>query len=376
MAGADAPENMSPEERAAWVGFSMVKGVGPARFRRLLEVFGRAAAAWRASERALRDAGLPEAVAREVARTRSRVDPRALLERWRGQGIQVLTWEDDAYPERLRPLAQAPPVLYVRGALTPQDAWAAAVVGTRKMTGYGRRVATEVAAYLARRGVTVVSGLARGIDGVAHRAALEAGGRTLAVLAHGVDLVYPPEHRALAAAIVQRGALLSEFPPGTRPEASFFPRRNRLISGLARAVVVVEAGERSGALITATFAAEQGREVFAVPGSIYAANSQGTLWLLQQGAQVLRKPEDLDPVFDMPRLPFQQEARIALPTDPTERLLWQYLQGEPQHVDDLCAATGLPAAQVNALLTLMELKGLVHQVGPMTFVAATAGRGK
>ena len=375
MAGADARENMSPEERAAWVGFSMVKGVGPARFRRLLEVFGHAAAAWRASERALRDAGLPEAVAREVARTRTRVDPGALLAQWLDQGIQVLTWEDAAYPERLRPLAQAPPVLYVRGALTPQDAWAAAVVGTRKMTGYGRRVATEVAAYLARRGVTVVSGLARGIDGVAHRAALEAGGRTLAVLAHGVDLVYPPEHRALAAAIVQRGALLSEFPPGTRPEAPFFPRRNRLISGLARAVVVVEAGERSGALITATFAAEQGREVFAVPGSIYAANSQGTLWLLQQGAQVLRKPEDLDPVFDMPRLPFQQEARVTLPTDPTERLLWQYLQGEPQHVDELCAATGLPAAQVNALLTLMELKGLVHQVGPMTFVAASAGRG-
>ncbi|NPA31126.1 MAG: DNA-protecting protein DprA, partial [Chloroflexi bacterium] len=288
------------------------------------------------------------------------------------RGIRVLTWEDPDYPERLRPLPQAPPVLYLRGALTPQDAWAAAVVGTRKMTGYGRRVAEDVAAYLARQGVTVVSGLARGIDGVAHRAALQAGGRTLAVLGSGVDVIYPPEHRALAAAIVEQGALLSEFPPGTRPEGPHFPRRNRLISGLALAMVVVEAGERSGALITATFAAEQGREVFAVPGSIYAATSQGTHWLLQQGAHVLRKPEDLAAVFDMPRLPFQQQARAQWPTDPTERLLWQYLQGEPRHVDELCAETGLPAAQVSALLTLMELKGLVHQVGPMTFVAAGA----
>ena len=229
-----------------------------------------------------------------------------------------------------------------------------------------------MAAYLAQHRVTVVSGLARGVDGVAHRAALEAGGRTVAVLGSGVDVVYPPEHRALAAAIVEHGALVSEFPPGTRPEGPHFPRRNRLISGLSLAVVVVEAGQRSGALITATFAAEQGREVFAVPGSIYSPASQGTLWLLQQGAQVLRRPDDLAAVFDMPRLPLQQQARAQWPTDPTERLLWQYLQGEPRHVDDLCAETGLPAAQVTALLTLMELKGLVQQVGPMTFMAVTA----
>ncbi len=363
---------LTPDERAAWVGFSLVKGIGPARFRGLLQVFGRAADAWRASQADLEAAGLPAAVAQAVVRTRHRVDPAERLAAWEQAGIRVLTWQDADYPERLRPLPQAPPVLYVRGALQPRDAWAAAIVGTRKMTGYGRRVAEDVATYLAEQGVTVVSGLARGIDGVAHRAALQAGGRTLAVLGSGVDVVYPPEHRPLAAAIVEQGALLSEFPPGTRPEGPHFPRRNRLISGLALAVVVVEAGERSGALITATFAAEQGREVFAVPGSIYAATSQGTLWLLQQGAHVLRKPEDLAAVFDMPRLPFRQQARQQWPTDPTERLLWQYLQGEPRHVDELCAETGLPAAQVSALLTLMELKGLVHQVGPMTFVAAGA----
>ncbi len=363
---------LSPAERAAWVGFSLVKGIGPARFRRLLQAFGQARAAWRASRAALVAAGLPPAIADQVLQVRRRTDPAERLARWEAAGIGVLTWSDPDYPERLRGLPQAPPVLYVRGRLTAQDAWAAAVVGTRKMTGYGRRVAEDVAAYLAQHRVTVVSGLARGVDGVAHRAALEAGGRTVAVLGSGVDVVYPPEHRALAAAIVEHGALVSEFPPGTRPEGPHFPRRNRLISGLSLAVVVVEAGQRSGALITATFAAEQGREVFAVPGSIYSPASQGTLWLLQQGAQVLRRPDDLAAVFDMPRLPLQQQARAQWPTDPTERLLWQYLQGEPRHVDDLCAETGLPAAQVTALLTLMELKGLVQQVGPMTFMAVTA----
>ncbi len=356
-------------ERAAWIGFSLVKGIGPARFRRLLRHFGAAQTAWQASRSALAAAGLPPATVKQVLNVRRQVDPAALLARWQAAGIRVLTWNDPDYPARLRPLPQSPPVLYVRGALQPEDDWAAAVVGTRKMTAYGRRVATDVATYLARAGVTVVSGLARGIDGVAHRAALEAGGRTLAVLGSGVDRIYPPEHRALARAIVQQGALLSEFPPGTRPEGSHFPRRNRLISGLAEVVIVVEAGERSGALITATFAAEQGREVLVVPGPIYAPTSQGTLWLAQQGAQILRRVEDLAEIFQTPQLPWRQQARRQFPTDPTERLLWQYLQGEPRHVDELCAETGLPAAQVSALLTLLQLKGLVEQVGPMTFVA-------
>ena len=359
---------LSPEERAAWVGLHLTPGIGPGRFARLVQHFGSARAAWQAPIRELQAAGLPENVVEALTQTRKRVHPEKLLEQWAKQGIRVVLQEDPEYPPRLRHIPQAPPVLYVKGQWLPEDDWAVAVVGTRKATAYGRRVAEDVAQFLARHRVTVVSGLARGIDGVAHRAALDAGGRTLAVLAHGPDRIYPPEHRRLARRIVERGALISDYPPGTRPEAPHFPARNRLISGLSLAVVVVEAGERSGALITAAFAADQGREVFAVPGPIYAAQSQGTLRLIQQGAHLLRTPEDLAQALNLSLLPQQQEARRRLPQEPLERLLWEHLQ-EPTHIDDLCERTGLSSPQVSALLTLMELKGLVRQVASMTYVA-------
>lgn len=360
--------NMTAEERAAWVGLHLVPGIGPTRFRRLLEHFGSAQAAWQAPARALQAAGLPQSVVEALLTTRRRTQPLALLEDWEKRGIRVVTQEDPDYPPRLRHISQAPPVLYVKGRWQPEDDWAVAVVGTRKATAYGRRVAEDVARFLAQHRVTVVSGLARGIDSMAHRAALEAGGRTVAVLAHGPDQIYPPEHRHLARRIEEQGALISDYPPGTRPEAAHFPARNRIISGLSLAVVVVEAGERSGALITAAFAADQGRDVFAVPGSIYAAQSQGTLRLIQQGAYLLRQPEDLAQVLQLSLIPQQQQARQSLPQDPMERLLWEALH-QPTHIDDLCERTGLPSAQVSALLTLMELKGLVKQVGSMVYVA-------
>lgn len=363
------PEGLPWEERVAWVGWSLIRGIGPARFRQLLEAFGSARQAWQAPRAELVRAGLPEKLAQEVEERRAQLRPEALLEQWQHKGIHVLTWEDPNYPPRLKHIPQSPPVLYLRGEWTPQDDWAVAVVGTRKPTAYGRRVTQDVVAFLVEHRVTVVSGLARGIDGLAHRTALETGGRTLAVLGSGVDVIYPPEHRHLAERIVESGALLSDYPPGTRPEAAHFPARNRLISGLSLAVVVVEAGERSGALITAAFAADQGREVFAVPGSIYAPQSQGTLRLIQQGAHLLRHPQDLAQVLELHLLPQHQQARLTLPQDPLERLLWEHLQ-EPLHIDELCARTGLSSAQVSALLVLMELKGWVRQVGNLVYVAS------
>ncbi len=359
---------LSPEERAAWVGLHLVKGIGPVRFRRLLDHFGSAREAWRASPKDLEQAGVTGQALEEFLATRQQVDPRALLEQWEKKGIAVVTWEDPDYPPRLKHISQSPPVLYMKGRWIPQDDWAVAVVGTRKATSYGRRVTEEIVDFLVQHRVTVVSGLARGIDGYAHEAALKAGGRTIAVLGSGPDIIYPPEHASLARRIEASGALISDYPPGTPPDGVHFPARNRIISGLSLAVVVVEAGERSGALITAAFAADQGREVFAVPGSIYAAQSQGTLRLIQQGAHLLRRPQDLAQVLDLRLVPEHQQARLTLPDDPMERLLWENLQ-EPLHVDDLCARTGLPSAQVSALLILMELKGLVRQVGNMTYVA-------
>ncbi|NPA06418.1 MAG: DNA-protecting protein DprA [Chloroflexi bacterium] len=363
---------MDREERAAWVALSRVRGIGPARFRKMLDHFEHARHALLAGPDAWRSLGLREDVIASLTQA-ARELPQLIqqLDAWQRAGIRVLTWRDTDYPNRLRDIPHSPPVLYMRGEWRLDDDWAVAVVGTRKMTRYGRQVAQDVVDFLVQHGITVVSGLARGIDGVAHRRALEAGGRTLAVLGSGVDVIYPPEHRALAQAILERnqGALLSEYPPGTRPDAANFPPRNRIIAGLSLAVVVVEAGEKSGALITARFAAELGRDVFAVPGSIYVPTSQGTLWLIQQGAQVLRRPEDLASVLDLRLLPQRRAARAQLPTDPIERQLWEALRPEPLHIDDLCARTGLPAARVSAILAIMELKGLVRQVGPMTYQA-------
>ena len=285
-------------------------------------------------------------------------------------GVRVLTWESQDYPPRLRTIYSSPPVLYMRGQLAPQDEWGVAIVGTRRASAYGREVARQLASDLAQNGVTVVSGLARGIDVMAHQAALDAGGRTIAVLGSGVDVIYPPEHRQLARAITDAGALLSEYPLGTQPESSNFPPRNRIISGLARGVVIVEAGLQSGALITADFAAEQGREVFAVPGSILQRSSAGTNRLIQDGAHPVLSAADILNALHLERIADQVEVRAAIPADATEACLLNHLGAEPMHVDELAHTAGLPIATVSSTLALLELKGIVRQVGGMSYVVA------
>jgi DNA processing protein len=226
-----------------------------------------------------------------------------------------------------------------------------------------------LAAHLARNGVTVVSGLARGVDAVAHQAALEAGGRTLAVLGCGVDRIYPPEHRRLAQEIIAHGALISDYPLGTPPEGVNFPPRNRIIAGLSLATIVVEAGRSSGALITADFALEQGREVFAVPGNILAPQSKGTNWLIQQGARPLLHPQEVLEFLDLTRVVQHRAARKVLPANEEEAHLFQVIGDEPLHIDEICVRTGMPVEKVSATLALMELKGMVRRVGGMQYVA-------
>jgi DNA processing protein len=267
----------------------------------------------------------------------------------------------------LKQIDQPPPVLYLRGSFAVQDDLAVAIVGTRRVTSYGRQVTEEVATFLANNGMTVVSGLARGVDGVAHEAALKAGGRTLAVLGSGVDRIYPPEHMRLAEKIEAQGAVISDYPPGTPPESTNFPPRNRIISGICLATVVIEAGTTSGALITATFAVEQGREVFAVPGSIYAPQSKGTNRLLREGAQPLLEPADILDALDLRRAGEHQQARLLLPADAIEAGLLRVLEIEPLHVDEICAQSGLPIEQVSATLTIMEFKGMVRHAGGMNY---------
>jgi DNA processing protein len=353
-----------------YLGFNLVPGIGPTRLARLIEHCGSVEAAWHASNADLLAAGLDARSSTGLNRIRDTVDLDAELTRLEQQAIQVVTLEDDHYPRLLREIATAPPMLYVRGTLEPVDDWAIAVVGTRSPTTYGKEVARQIVGDLARSGVTIISGLAVGIDTVAHTAALEAGGRTLAVLGCGLDTIYPERNRPLAGQLIEQGALISDYPLGTRPLAANFPPRNRIISGLALGVLVVEAGEKSGALITVEFALEQGRDVFAVPGSIFNRTSKGTHQLIRQGAALVSGAADILEELNLRAVQTQQEVAAALPDDPTEAALLEQLSGEPQHIDTLVRAAQLSVEVVSATLTMLELKGLARQVGHMEYVRA------
>lgn len=357
------------DNRKFWVGFNLIKGIGAVRMQGLIAFFGDLESAWKAAPSELAEAGLGSKVIERVVAARANVDLDRVWEKIESQGVTILTWQDDAYPQRLKEIDQPPPVLYIRGEYLPDDLFAVAIVGTRRVTPYGRQITEELASFLAANGMTVISGLARGVDAVAHQTALKAGGRTIAVLGSGVDKIYPPEHRALAGHIMERGAVISDYAPGTPPEASNFPPRNRIISGLSLAVVVVEAGETSGALITAEFAAEQGREVFAVPGSILAPQSKGTNKLIQNGALPLLSVNDLMQALDITRVGEQKAARKIMPSDAVEAKLLTVLTNEPMQIDEIRNQADLPIEKVSAALALMELKGMVRQVGGMNYVA-------
>ncbi|MBU0704698.1 MAG: DNA-processing protein DprA [Chloroflexi bacterium] len=353
-----------------WVGFNIVRGIGPVRLRALLDYFGDVERAWRAPAEELRRAGLDSRSLKNLLQARAKCDLDQALEQIAAAGARTLTWESPDYPRLLHEIPDPPPVLYVKGTLTEEDAWAVAVVGTRRASVYGREVTRRLVSALARSGITIVSGLARGIDSEAHRAALEAGGRTVAVLGCGIDQVYPPEHRKLAQEIIAHGALISDYPVGTPPEGRNFPPRNRIISGLSLGVLITEAGMRSGARITADFAAEQGRDVFAVPGSILTRGSVGVNALIQEGAKVVLSPEDVLEELNLTMVIEHSEARQVLPADETEAALLSHLSAEPIHVDELQQQLKLPIAQVTSTLALMELKGMVRQAGGMKYIVA------
>jgi len=361
---------MYPTHTRYYLGFNLTPGMGPARLARLVAHCGSLEAAWNADAFDLAAAGIEARTAGALLAARARLDLDAELLRAERAGATLLTLDDPDYPRLLREIPGAPPLIYVRGTLSSADDWAVAVVGTRSPTPYGCEAALRLSAELARAGVTVVSGLALGIDAIAHTAALDAGGRTLAVLGSGVDVPYPGRNRRLAERMIEQGALISDFPLGTAPTATNFPARNRIISGLSRGTLVVEAGERSGALITVEFALEQGREVLAVPGSIFARQSVGTLRLLRDGAAIVTSAEDLLATLELTTASVQREARIELPTDPVEAAVIAQLGYTPTHIDELCRAAKLPVPAVAAALAILELKGLVRQPAPMQYVVS------
>ena len=352
-----------------WIGFNKAKGIGPARLRTLIQYFGDVESAWNAAPERWQAAGLDQRSLSSLLSTRATCDLDAELRAIQQAGARAITLDDTDYPLMLRKIYDPPPVLYVRGTLTEADQWAVAVVGTRRATAYGKTMTQEVVTALVRQNVTIVSGLARGIDATAHQAALDAGGRTIAVMANGIDHVYPPEHRHLAETIVERGALLTELPLGSRPERGLFAPRNRIVSGLSLGTVVVEAAEKSGALLTANQALEQGREVFAVPGNVLSVTSKGTNALIQAGAKLVTNADDILIELNPERV--RVETRVQ-PTpmvadNEIEAIILRHLSVEPQHIDELSYQSGLPIMQVNATLTVLELKGLIQQVGTMQY---------
>jgi DNA processing protein len=353
-----------------WVGFSKVRGIGPVRLRNLLEYFGSIELAWNADPGELRAIGLDKRSVENFLKTRSQVDLDRELKHLAELNVTVITWDDPDYPDLLSKIPDPPPVLYVRGSLVPQDEWALAVVGTRRATAYGKECTRLLVSDIARVGVTVVSGLAYGIDTEAHWATIKAGGRTLAVLGSGIDVIYPAENRKLADQITEQGAVISEYPLGTRPEAGNFPRRNRIISGLSLGVLFVEGGLKSGARITTDYALDQGREVFAVPGSILRQSGAGPNYLIQNGAKLIATANDILEELNLTQIVQHVEAREIIPDNDTEAVLLKQLSLEPIHADELGHTTGLSAAQVASTLTLMELKGMVRQVGVMNYVLA------
>ena len=374
-----------------WVALSSVPQLGAARFRRLENYFGNLEHAWRAGLSQLRAAGLDSRTSQEVITARQQADPDDVMASMAGSGVRATNWNGDDYPQRLKEISDPPPVLYYLGEIKPQDEWSVAMVGTRNPTSYGREAANVLSRDLAAAGITVVSGLALGIDGVVHRAALECGGRTIAVVAGGLDSVYPKEHSALFRQIQGQGAVVSEHRLGVRPDARNFPRRNRLISGITLGTVVVEAAEGSGARWTLQQALDQDREVFCVPGSIFSPASKYTNRMIKEGAKLVADYTDILEELNLPDIgerpgkdierqdslelaesaPIEKEDETG-DLDEGEVALLGRLSGDPVHVDDLCRDSGIPIATIMSMLTLMEFKGKVTQVGTMHYVRASA----
>lgn len=353
-----------------WLGFSYIPHIGPVRFKQLESHFGSMEKAWNAGADKLEQAGLDKTSIQTIITSRPKINPGAKMEYMNRLGVRLITWHDSLYPDRLKEIHDYPAMLFIRGTITKEDNWALAIVGSRQPTIYGKQVSEEMAAELTRNGITIVSGMARGIDTIAHKAVLSAEGRTLAVLGGGIDCIYPPENNSLARQISMHGGVISEYPPGIHPRPEYFPQRNRIISGLCMGVLVIEAGETSGALITAHLALEQNREVFAIPGSILSTASTGSNKLIQEGAKLVQKVSDILEEFNLNIIINQDkaEAKNISPANETETILLEHLCIEPKHIDEICQQSNLPIHTVSSTLAMMEIKGMVKQIGTMNYV--------
>lgn len=367
---------MLSAETISLITLSLIDGVGSAIIQKLLSFFGTAEGALAASYQELSQVmGLTPDLCRKIVDQRDKVPLSEELKLIEKHSCKVITIRDEAYPQRLQTIFDPPQILYIKGELLPQDSMAISVVGSRRATNYGKNVCDQLSRQLAANGFTIVSGFARGIDSIAHRGALEAGGRTIAVMGNGLSFVYPAENAKLMEEIAASGACISEFPMSVPPMATNFPRRNRVISGLSLGVLVIEASEKSGSLITASLAAEQGREVLAVPGDIFSKMSRGAHNLIKQGAALVETVEDIIETLslDIPKAPEAKATpEIEKPPDvklgDEEQTIWNVLAHTPTHIDDITRLSNLTPSKVSSILVMLELKGIVQQLPGKMFV--------
>ncbi len=359
------------EDRLYWLGWQCLMPGQGAKLWKLLKHFGSPQAAWEANINDLANApGTGEEGPEGLARRRALLDPVQEEARLQSAGVKYICHNAPEYPENLYHIFDPPPVIFIQGDLTAADKMAVAVVGSRKPSPYGLLVAEKLAKDLAAVGITVVSGMARGIDTASHKGSLAGGGRTIAVLGCGSDVVYPKENKRLMAQIAESGAVISEYPLGTPPQPWHFPARNRIISGLSLGTVVVEAAEKSGALITADFALEQGRDVMAVPGNIANELSRGPHRLIRQGARLVEGAGDIIDEMGLEKLfPVQKEVSAGtVKMSNEEEALYRLLSVEPVHLDELIEKTGLLPQKVMAALMYLEVKGLARQMPGKSYI--------
>jgi DNA processing protein len=354
------------EDLFYWLALSLTPGLGSILIKRLLDRFITPESVFRAPmKELLKIEGLGEKVANEIQKGPLEKTVSRELSLLKEIGGRIITLKDDDYPKRLRDIYDPPALLYLRGELRNEDELSIAIVGSRKTSPYGRWITEKIGQDLARHGVTVVSGMARGIDSVAHLGALQGRGRTIAVLGSGIDVIYPSENRNLFYQIIDQGAVLSEFPMGSPPEGGHFPKRNRIISGLSMGVVIVQASSESGSLITAGYALEQGREVFAVPGNVGAEGSRGTNRLIKEGAKLVESSEDILeeilPQWRREEGAAQKAGAPVLDLTEEEKILYQLLGETPLHIDAIIRESQLDPGRVSSFLLNLELKGLISQ---------------
>lgn len=356
------------QDKQYWLAFSCIECVGPQKFKRLYEYFPDLQTAWQASFGELKRAGLSEKDAELIIAQRLHIYPEEEWRRLTKINVHVMTIKEKEYPPLLKEIYSPPALLYVKGTIPENLDFMVAVVGTRKMTSYGRQITPEIVRDLARMHIVIVSGLALGIDALAHQSCLEAGGQAVAVLGCGLDNVYPVTNCRLAEEVVRHGALISEYPLGAQPLKQHFPARNRIISGLSRGVLVIEGGEDSGSLITARCALEQNREVMAVPGNINSQTSRGPNQLIKMGAKVVTSAEDVLETLDLKLVEQFAENKKVLPQTKEEEILLRYLSTEPVHIDEIIQKSKLNTSIANATLTMMEMKGMVRHLGGGNYV--------